>query len=101
MARVLVTALASDDQAAILTELSVKARAQTTARFRSRFTALFDRLAEYPLSGAPRPVLGAEIRIGIVAPYIVIYRFVPEQDTVIVLRLVHGRSRITPRLLSE
>ncbi len=48
-----------------------------------------------------RPAIGQNIRIGIVSPYIVIYRYSERDDTVTVLRLVHGRRRITGKLLSE
>ena len=61
---------------------------------------LYDRLGAHPGIGAPRPALGRNIRIGIVSPYIVIYRHTDADDTVTVLRVVHGRRRITGALLS-
>jgi toxin ParE1/3/4 len=54
-------------------------------------------LAAHPGIGASRPALGRDIRIGIVSPTIVIYRHTPADDTVVVLRVVHGRRRITSR----
>jgi len=56
-------------------------------------------LADFPDSGPPRPKVGAQIRIGIVSPYIVIYRHTEAEDTVRVLRIVHGSRRITGKLL--
>ena len=100
MARVVVAATASADQAAILGYLHAKAGARTVTKFRSLFSALYDRLAAYPASGPRRPRLGAGIRIGIVSPYIVIYRYTPEDDTVTVLRVVHGKRKITGKLLA-
>jgi plasmid stabilization system protein ParE len=39
------------------------------------------------------------VRIGIVLPYIVIYRHSARDDTVTILRLVHGYCRISGKLL--
>ena len=49
----------------------------------------------------PRPALGKDIRIGIVLPYIVIYRRREADDTVTVLRVVHGHRNITTKLISD
>jgi len=73
---------------------------RTVIKYRALFRRLYDRLADHPDSGPPRPKLGPNIRIGIVSPYIVIYRHVATADTVNVLRIVHGRRRITGKLLS-
>ena len=78
MARVVVADTASADQAAILGYLHAKAGARTVNKVRSLFSALYDRLADYPASGPRRPRLGPDIRIGIVSPYIVICRYTPE-----------------------
>jgi toxin ParE1/3/4 len=45
--------------------------------------------------------LGKDIRIGIVLPYIVIYRHHEADDIVTVLRIVHGRRNITSKLISD
>jgi toxin ParE1/3/4 len=74
MARIIVTTSASADQAAILKHLHAKAGLGTLVKFRSLFGALYDRLADHPASGPRRTALGSNIRIGIVSPYIVIYR---------------------------
>ena len=58
------------------------------------------RLTKHPAIGAPRLALGRDIRIGIVSPCIVIYRHGVDDDTVTVLRIVHGRRRIAGMLLS-
>ena len=100
MARIVVTDTASADQAAILGYLHAEAGSRTVMKFRSLFSALYDRLADHPASGPRRPRLGADIRIGIVSPYIVIYRHTPEDDTVTVLRIVHGKRKITGKLLA-
>jgi toxin ParE1/3/4 len=81
--------------------LNTKAGARTALKFRLLFKALFDRLADHPAIGPRRPALGRDVRIGIVSPYIVIYRYDGADDTVTVLRIVHGRRDITVRLLSD
>jgi toxin ParE1/3/4 len=101
MTRIVITDEASADEAGILNDLNAKAGLRTVAKFRGLIRSLFDRLAAHPAVGAPRPALGQHIRIGIVSPYIVIYRHTENDDTVTVLRIVHGRRRITGKLLSE
>jgi toxin ParE1/3/4 len=70
-------------------------------KYNELFEKLYERLADHPGSGAPRPALDSHIRIGIVSPYIVIYRHNADDDTVTVLRIVHGRRRISGKLLGE
>jgi plasmid stabilization system protein ParE len=101
MARIIVTASASTDQLAILNDLHARAGLRTAVRFRSLFGSLFDRLADFPLSGPLRPALGPTVRIGIVPPYIVIYVHSERDDAVTLLRIVHGRREITRRLLPD
>ena len=49
--------------------------------------------------GAPRPSLGERVRIAIVHPYIVLYEYLHGSDLVQLLRVVHGRRKITKDLL--
>jgi toxin ParE1/3/4 len=56
-------------------------------------------LTDHPASGAPRPAIGPHIRIGVVAPYIVIYGHDAPQDTVTIFRIVDGRRKITGNML--
>ncbi len=99
MARVIFAASAAGDSAAIFNELNARAGHRVATTFRNRFRKLYDRLASYPGSGAPRPVLGPGIRIAFVAPYIVIYRYIAGEDFVTVLRIVHGHRKIAGKLL--
>jgi toxin ParE1/3/4 len=48
-----------------------------------------------------RPALGPNVRIGVVTPYIVVYRHTEREDTVTVLRVIHGRRDITEQLISD
>jgi toxin ParE1/3/4 len=100
MARIVVAASADADTEGILTYLTAEAGWRTAAKYDALFERLFDRLAAHPAIGAPRHALGRDIRIGIVSPTIVIYRHTRADDTVTVLRVVHGRRRITGRLLT-
>jgi plasmid stabilization system protein ParE len=45
--------------------------------------------------------LGKDVRIGIVFPYIVIYRHREVDGTVTVLRVIHGRRNLTIKSISD
>jgi plasmid stabilization system protein ParE len=100
MAHVVVTPSADADVRAIQMDLTKVAGLHTVEKYTALFERLFDRLAQYPDSGSPRPGLGTDIRIGIVFPYIVIYRHRATDGTVTVLRVIHGRRDITIKLIS-
>ena len=97
MIRVVISLVADADTAEILAFLARKAGRPTAAKY----NALYDRLTDQPDSCPPRQALGPNVRIGIVPPYIVIYDHEPAADLVTVLRIIHGRRRITGKLLSE
>ena len=101
MARVVIASSAAADYAEVITDLVAKAGLRAAAKYDEIFERLYDRLADHPGSGAPRPALGQNIRIGIVSPYIVIYRNDDDSNTVTVLRIAHGRRRITGRMLGS
>jgi toxin ParE1/3/4 len=101
MAKVVISASADADTAGILVYLAHQAGRRTAAKYEALLERLYDRLAAHPGIGAPRPALGRNIRIGIISPHIVIYRHTEVDDTVTVLRIVHGRRRISGKLLSE
>jgi toxin ParE1/3/4 len=99
MAPIVFTAAADADAAAIFDYLYAKAGKSTVLKYRAAFKTLYEHLANFPDSGAPRPKVGWRIRIGIVSPYIVIYSHMEADDIVRVLRIVHGSRRITGKLL--
>ena len=92
---------ADADTDAILAYLAREAGGRTAVKYDRLFDGLYERLAAHPAIGAPRPALGRTIRIGIVSPYIVVYQHTEDNDTVTVLRIVHGRRRMTGSLLSD
>src|SRR6266487_2736455 len=100
MARVIIASSADADTAEILTHLTSTAGWRIAAKYDELFERLYDRLTDHPAIGAPRTALGPNIRIGIVSPYIIIYLHNIDDDTVTVLRIVHGRRRISGKLLS-
>src|ERR1700693_3155845 len=80
MARVVLTDAAG--AAFIFEELYAKAGKPTVVKYRAAFKTLYERLADFPDSGAPRPTIGAQIRIGLVSSYGVIYRHT-EADSIL------------------
>jgi toxin ParE1/3/4 len=101
MARLALSTQAYLDVEGILTDLTAKAGRLIATKYDGLFERLYARLVEHPSSGAPRPVLGENIRIAVVAPFIVIYEYDQETDAVTVLRVVDGRRRISGRLLAR
>jgi toxin ParE1/3/4 len=101
VARVVLTASADADTAFILRDLAAKAGANIAGRYDAEFDTLYRRLERFPESGSPRPALGAIVRIGIVSPYNVIHEYIAADDVVTVMRLLHGRRRVTRRMLNR
>ena len=99
MTRLIVTRDAETDRDVILDYLEREASVQTAAAYAERFAESIERLIDFPGSGAPRPALGAETRIAIVYPYLLIYDYSIASGTIILLRILHGRRNITCRLI--
>jgi toxin ParE1/3/4 len=78
--------------------LNAKAGQQIATKFGNCFTKLYDRLASHPESGPPRPAIGPNTRIGIVAPYIVIYRLGANASPIRTQWLKKGDVKIPERL---
>lgn len=99
MARVIVSDLADEDTAAMLGDIAREAGHLVADRYNAELGSLFDRLADYPESCQTRPNLGAHVRVGVMHPYLVIYRYAIGSDTVSIVRILHGRRKITRKLL--
>jgi toxin ParE1/3/4 len=99
MVQVVITELADADIEQIYSYIASEAGEASAEKYDRLFDDLFERLADHPESCQTRPRLGAAIRAGIVYPYIVIYRFHPEDNTVRIFRVVHGRRKLTRKLL--
>jgi plasmid stabilization system protein ParE len=97
-ARVIVSPSADADTDEIITYLAKRAGAATADKYGALFSEVYERLAVHPDMYAVRPVLGPRIRAAVVPPYLVIYEHaIP--DVVNILRILHGRRRLTPALL--
>lgn len=99
MTRVVVTDLADADIAELLADIAREAGYRAAERYNFRIESLYDRLGEHPDSCEARPKLGAHVRVGVIVPYLVIYRHAAGDDTVSIIRVVHGRRKITRKLL--
>lgn len=100
MARLVVSPQAQADTAAIIIDLARNAGYAVARQYAASFEALYERLTRHPGSGAPRRAIGKHMRIGIVSPYIVIYEHdEATSDAVTIMRIVHGRRRITGKML--
>ncbi len=101
MSRLIVSLKARADTSDIIKDLANKAGYGVAAAYAASFARVNERLAEYPDSGARRPVLGPGVRICVVSPYVVVYEHMESDDTVAILRIVHGRREIGRKFLRE
>lgn len=92
-----VSPAALNDIEAILVYLAREAGETVAAKYRRELLRIFALLGDQPALGARRPELGRGVRLSIVAPYLVLYRYIHE--TVTVLRVLHGSRRISAALL--
>ncbi len=52
-------------------------------------------------SAGPRPSLGPNTRVAVVAPYLFIYDYTLDDDTLTLLRILHGRRNVSRALLAR
>ena len=81
--------------------LEEKAERATAERYLRHFAGAAARLIEMPRCGASRPALGPQTRRPVIRPYVLIYDHDPAEGTVMLLRILHGRRRITTAMLSR
>ena len=101
MTRLVVSQEAEAVLGGILDYLELRAGAQTAAGYAERFRRTILLLVDFPAIGTLRSKLGQETRIAVVYPYILIYDFNPQVDTLVLLRIVHGRRNISKRLVKQ
>ena len=99
MAKLIVSLQAQADEACIIRDLAGKAGRPVAEKYAVSIDELFVRLMAFPESGAPRPSIGKRVRIGVIWPYVVLSEYTAAMDTITILRIVHGRRRITGRML--
>ena len=101
MAKVVIAASASADVSEIYEYLAIEAGFSTAEKYRQGFAELYRHLALYPESCPLRPRIGRQTLVGVVSPYIVLYRYSPIEDAVLIQRVVHGSRRVTGKLLRK
>lgn len=101
MAQIAITPAASANLQEIYAYLTSEAGIGTAIKYRQRFDALYRHLVLYPESCPRRPKLDPAARLGIVSPYVVLYTYAPANDTVSIVRVLHGHRRITRKLFRE
>jgi len=101
MTRLVISSRAHRDMDELTIYLAEHAGWSTAAKYVDLLDALYEAIKVHPLSGAPRPRVGRSIRIGIVSPYIAVYRYDESADLVTVARVLHGHRRLTKRLVNK
>ncbi len=101
MVRVDFSVLAIADLANILSELTRDAGFRVAEKYRRDFDRLIlTHLSVFPEMCQARPRLGAHICAGVVHPYLVVHRYNPSEPVVTIIRVLHGRRRITRVLVN-
>ncbi len=101
MAKVMITSTADADVEEILDYLADDAGISTITKYAQGFDEPYEHLALYPESCPRRPRLDPAARTAIVSPYVVLYTYTMADDTVTIVRVVHGHRRITRKLFRE
>src|SRR3954468_20300601 len=90
MTRLIVTLQAESDVGDILNYLEQYAGLEVAESYDRRFRHAIERVVRDPATGAPR----SATRMAIVWPYLLIYDHAQAEDTVTLLRILHGRRRV-------
>lgn len=85
--------------ASILAYLEHQAGAIVAEEYGQAIRDALLRLVQFPASGGPRPVLGPQVRITTIYPYILIYEHAPDTPELTLLRVLHGASDITAEII--
>lgn len=101
MATVAIASQAGRDTRAILRDLVDQGGFARAQDFAAAIVGLQNRLGTFPRAYSTRPSLGEQIRLAVIAPYVVLYRYDEISDHVLLLRVVHGRRHITDALLKR
>ena len=99
MARIIFSDLADADANDIIRDLGRKAGVDVAERYMADFDRLYRQLTTFPESCARRPALGSVVRMGVVYPYVIFYEYSAAEDVVTIMRLLHGRRRITRKMM--
>jgi toxin ParE1/3/4 len=90
---------ATRDLQKISDDIAAAAGARVALDFIGRLQRSLDTLAAQPRAGRTRVGLGPDVRSWAVWPYVALYR--PNGPDAEIIRILHGRRRITRRLLRD
>lgn len=96
-AQVIVAPEALRDFREMASFLEREAGGRVAANYAGRLDDALTLIEEHPEIGSPRRRLGKGVRIWPIAPWVLFYE--TGGESVLILRLLHGKRRITPRLL--
>src|SRR5262245_24224643 len=88
---------AARDLQKIADDIAAAAGARVALDFVGRLRQSLETLADHPGAGRRRTELGSDVRSWAVWPYVAFYR--PRDGDAEIVRILHGRRRITRRLL--
>jgi toxin ParE1/3/4 len=97
--RVKISLAADADFREVADYLRGKAGALTLAKYETAFARVIDLIDAQPEIGAPRPHLGKHVRLHVVDPYNVYSEYDATTGVVTILRVLHGRRKITRRMM--
>ena len=95
MARIDIGPSAKADLARIVADMRGQGRDRAADELEAELGVVLHRLAAFPETGSPRPGLGLGVRSEAVRPYVVLHEYDRTTDTVSVLRVLHGRRRLS------
>ena len=99
MTLVVVSPKADADVDLMLERLQALAGPAVMRRYVQELDAIYERLAQFPDSGARRGSLGPHARIAVLSPYVIVYEHVNGMVTIV--RVLDGRRNITRRLVQQ
>ena len=99
MTKVIVRPLAKLDMADIIDRRARDAGDLAASELAMQFDEKISFIGQYPRASEARPKWGRTARRALVPPYLMIYDLDLAADTATVLRVLHGRRRITQKML--
>ncbi len=99
MAEIEILPDARNDLKEILFYLAMHAGSKSADKYDIDFDKLLSLLSRHPESMPLRPKLGQNIRVGFRDPYVIIHRYDASTNTVTILRIIHSKRKITPKLI--
>ena len=99
--QLIVSAEAEADILSILDYIEKEAGTTVAHAYGEKFAVTIERLWDFPESGMLKPALGPNARTIVIYPYVLIYDYIEDNGILFVLRALHGKRKITHKLLQE